>query len=231
MPMKQIKWMSVQDDPQVGCIPGAITLYEDMREPVLRRILESCPHMRAVHLLRRPSSVVVSNYVYTKHLYAGQELKQDVRRGEQYRNMSLERGVKAECRTYYRSYFNQSMEVHQYIQQHRTEQVLEVQYEQFKLDYDNTTRAILEHLLGRHHPSIDKLVIAARAQDVSRWPESRVAANKHISSVTAEAAVRQKVRDLLEVGDPCFGKLKHDDAVMGYSDERSKFAANFRHVM
>jgi len=231
MPMKQIKWMSVQDDPQVGCIPGAITLYEDMREPVLRRILESCPHMRAVHLLRRPSSVVVSNYVYTKHLDAGQELKYDVWRGEEYRSMSLERGVKSECRTFRRTYLNQPMEVHKYIQQHGTEQVLEVQYEQFKLDYDNTTRAILEHLLGRHHPSIDKLVIGARDQDVRRWPESRAAANQHISSATEEAAVRQKVRKLLEVGDPCFRELQRDDAVLGYGDERSKFAANFREVM
>jgi len=200
-----------------GCT-GQVMLYEDMRAPLLDQILKTCPGTRAVHLVRRPSSVLASNYAYTKDLQPGVERGADFEVGKQLRTHSLEWGVKEECSRYFGAYHTQMLEVHEMIQDNKLDNILEVRFEDFEANYDNTTRSIFEHLLGSDHPSIDKLVKKASHHDISRMEKDAVASNEHISGRTEKAEVEMEMTRLLENGDSCIKKLGEADTLMGYTE-------------
>mmetsp|Transcript_117736 Transcript_117736/g.240732 ORF Transcript_117736/g.240732 Transcript_117736/m.240732 type:complete len:314 (-) Transcript_117736:71-1012(-) len=201
----------------IGCT-GQVMLYEDMRAPLLDQILKTCPGTRAVHLVRRPSSIVASDYAYTKDLKPGEERQRDFERGENLRNHSLAWGVEEECNTYFRDYHIQMLEVHQMIQAENLDNILEVRLEDFEANYDSTTRSIFEHLLGSDHPSIDELVKKAIKYDISRMDKGSVASNEHISGRTEKAEVEMEMTRLLEKGDSCIKKLGEADTLMGYTE-------------
>jgi len=201
----------------IGCT-GQVMLYEDMRAPLLDQILKTCPGTRAVHLVRRPSSVLASNYAYTKDLQPGVERGADFEVGKQLRTHSLEWGVKEECARYFGAYHTQMLEVHEMIQDNKLDNILEVRFEDFEANYDNTTRSIFEHLLGSDHPSIDKLVKKASHHDISRMEKDAVASNEHISGRTEKAEVEMEMTRLLENGDSCIKKLGEADTLMGYTE-------------
>merc|ERR1712061_389900 len=60
------------------CSENKILFFEDMRINVYDKLLARCKNERTVHLVRRPSSVVVSNWAYTRNLKPGQERVQDL---------------------------------------------------------------------------------------------------------------------------------------------------------
>lgn len=201
----------------LGCT-GRTVLYEDMRAPLLDQLLKACPGTRAVHLVRRPSSVVASNYVYTRDLEPGVERATGFECAKQLRNNSLETGLNLVCDTYFSVYDRQMLEVHQMIQDKKLDNILEVRFEDFAAKYDNTTRAIFEHLLGSDNPLIDELVKKARQHDVNRMDQSLVAAMSHISKKTDKAQVAVEMTRLHASGNSCIKRLEEADKLMGYSD-------------
>jgi len=197
-----------------GCT-GSVMQYEDMRAPLLDQILKTCPGTRAVHLVRRPSSIVVSNYAYTKDLQPGWDRGPDVRRGQALSLLPLEWGVINECLIYFSSYHGQMLAVHQMIQDNKLDNILEVRFENFVTNYDNTTRSIFEHLVGSDHPSIDEYVKKASQHDVNRM--DHVDRNPHVSGRTEKEDIEMEMTRLLENGNSCIKKLDEADRLMGYS--------------
>jgi len=200
-----------------GC-SGNITFYEDIRAPLLDQILKTCPGTRAVHLVRRPSQVMVSNYAYTRDLQPGEDRGSDVKRGEVLRAHSLEWGVSEECERYFKTYHGQMLAVHQMIQDNKLDNVLEVRFEDFGTRYDSTTRSIFEHFLGSDHPSIDNLVKQASQHDINRMDPGVVANNSHISGRTEKKEVEKEMTMQRENGNECFKKLEEADRLMGYTE-------------
>jgi len=200
-----------------GCT-GQIIFYQDMRAPLLKHILKSCPGTRAVHFVRRPSEIVVSNYAYTYGLQPGGERQSDVDHGERLRQLSLAEGVDEMCHTYLDVYNDQMIELHQMIQDNNLDNIVEVRLEDFETNYDNTTRSIFETLLGSDHPSIDKLVKKVRAHDINRWNQTVVDNNPHISSESDEATAKMEMTRMLEDGNSCIKKLPELDTLMGYTE-------------
>jgi len=201
----------------IGCT-GEIFKYEDMRVPLLNQTLKTCPGTRAVHLVRQPSEVVVSNYAYTKDLLPFEERPGDVLHGEILRTHSLAWGVNNMCEHYFERYNDQMLEVHQMIQDKKLDNILEVRLEDFDADFDSTTRSIFEHLLGSDHPSIDKLVEAASKHDVNRMNQTLVDNNHHISADSDKASVKMEMTRLFEKGNSCMKKLPEVDTLMGYTE-------------
>jgi len=197
---------------------GHVVFFEDMRVQFLSELLKRCPGTRAVHLVRRPSSIVASDYAYTKDLKPGEERQRDFERGENLRNHSLAWGVEEECNTYFRDYHIQMLEVHQMIQAENLDNILEVRLEDFEANYDSTTRSIFEHLLGSDHPSIDMLVKMASQYDVNRMDQVVVANMSHISEKSDKAEVKTEMTRLLESGNLCVKALREADAYMGYTE-------------
>lgn len=198
------------------CRENRILLFEDMRPKVLSKLFERCNGARAVHLVRRPSNVVASNWAYTKNLKPGQDRIFDVIRGAILRGHSASWGLQFECNVFFSTYANQMLESHKMIQNRSN--ILEVRYENLMANYDNTTRSIFEHLFGKTHPSINELVMDAIKYDKNRMPDSVKSANSHISSAKDKADAKNEMIKLHQAGDPCMAKLKESDEIMGYTD-------------
>jgi len=219
---EEVGWNQVRDDdPPVGCIPNAVTLYVDMRAPTLKRIIHQCPSIRAVHMIRRPSSIVKSDYVFCKHFGESPQYDENAEyhlaEAQRLKNMSFAEGIKSKCKDFHDAYAPQYLACHQLIQDKGLTNVIEVSLEDFEQSYDNTTRSIFEHFLGSGHPSIDTLVTKARRFDLNRMSYAKVDDTAHVSDDSEEHQVFLEMQTQLEMGDPCMLKLMQDDERMGYS--------------
>lgn len=203
--------------PSTACA-GGVRTYEDMRVPLLEQMLEVCPGTRAVHMVRRPSSCVVSNYVYTKGLEEGDERASDFERQKVLNALPLSLGMRDECERFFSVYANQMLSVHKFVLDKGLKNILEVRFEDITTSYDNTTRSIFEHFLGSGNPAIEDLVTQASAFDIHRMPEDDVGSNRHISSNNDEEQAAMELRRMYEAGDTCAVKLLDADKLMGYTD-------------
>merc|ERR1712037_56621 len=82
--------------------------------------------------------------------------------------------------------------------------ILTVRFSDFKDDFDDTTRRMFRHFLGREGPDagkVETLVAAAAAEDVGKWTKDSVAGNDHVAAsdrkreVRATFALLRKSRD------------------------------------
>lgn len=200
------------------CSQSKVLFFEDMRPLVLGKFIQRCKGFRAVHLVRRPSTVVVSNYVYTRNLLPGEERIQDIARGAILKAHNMAWGVKFECEKFYQTYAPQMLMVHQQIKDLHSPNILEVRYEDLMANYDNTTRSIFAHLLGPTNPLINNLVVSAAKYDKNRMPKTDKEANRHISSNKDKADAKKEMIKMEQAGDPCAAQLKQSDLFMGYTD-------------
>lgn len=202
------------------CIPSQVTLVQLMDVPLLKTILQKCPDVRALHLVRQPSEMVVSNYAYETALDPHSDDDNPMARkvGPLMSHMSLATGVEFYCEYTNRLYIQDMVDVHRYIRQNQLDNILEVRLEDFSRNYDATTRSIFEHYLGKNHALIDSLVEHAVEHDVNRMSSSELQGNDHLSSVDLKAEARLEMRRQGKAGSPCVKKLLEEDQVMGFDD-------------
>lgn len=217
MSLKSIESINIRDFTKSQFNGHGLRLYEDMNVDLLEDILKKTPGIRAVHLLRQPTKAVASDYAYAKNLRPGQESDAEVELGRKVRDMSTEDGIRATCDFYKEQYLDQPVEVHQYIQDEELENVLEVDFEDFKKNYDKTMQTIFEHFLGSDHPLIDTLVDKARDWDISRHPEAgENGMNDHVTDVSVKEQALQAMKNQYREGDSCMKRLKKSDELEGY---------------
>jgi hypothetical protein len=218
-----ITWQQVQRNeasPVAAVEPDcqAMNIYLDMRLPLLKHILEKCPGIRAVHMIRQPSEVVVSEYVYTKHVLPFQEAVPDLKWGAKLRNMSIADGLEGECGRFFYAYSPQALAVHQYIRSNAEHlpNILEVDADDFKDDFDGTSRKIFAHWVGAGHPLLDSMVSKASYWDIGRYPTHVAGSWNHVSSVDEKAQAFQVMETQSELGSSCMSRLKKLDELWGY---------------
>jgi hypothetical protein len=198
------------------CYPNAVAVYtgNGFLPP-----LEGCPDLRAVIVVRRPSTMLISDYAYTRELspqFGGLEdyLSQRTRTAS-YKASSLSDGIKQECRYWIRHI---APRLHEWIQNNNQfSNVLQVSLEDFENNYDSTTRSVFEHFLGSSDPRVDNLVELARKDDLKRQDPTRLAKSKHVASASLEADAAIEVEKQLQAGDPCVKGVVEMDELLGYS--------------
>eukprot|EP00747_Dinoflagellata_sp_TGD_P192572 gnl/TRDRNA2_/TRDRNA2_57600_c0_seq2.p1 gnl/TRDRNA2_/TRDRNA2_57600_c0~~gnl/TRDRNA2_/TRDRNA2_57600_c0_seq2.p1 ORF type:complete len:301 (+),score=22.91 gnl/TRDRNA2_/TRDRNA2_57600_c0_seq2:2-904(+) len=93
---------------------------------------------------------------------------------------------------------------------------LQVRYEHFKKDFDQTTRAVFEHLFGTDYPHIDQLVKAARHSDTSRWDQSRAASDPHVASTEERNQNMETLLSMLNRQNDVIMKVASFNQVLDY---------------
>lgn len=206
--------------------------YEDMRVPSLEVIMERCPN-RAVHMIRNAQSQIVSNYVYTKHLAPGDDLPYDVKLGRLLRKRSLRWGLERMCAKQFKEYYPQMIAMHKYLNEHKPESILEIQYEDFETDFNGTVRRILTHYLGQGHEAIERIVGRASASNPDNWAKDRRHRNHHISSRAEKEHVRQYLLNITESSDEtsCFKRISGVSLALGYDADGNIIPPQVRAMM
>jgi hypothetical protein len=215
---EHVTWGDIMLNPSVACPEGLIGSYEDMRVPVLQRILLDCPNMRAVHLIREAASNVVSNYVYTKNLQWGEEVLPDLLIMKSYNHMSVEEGMTYECTRDTEVYFPQMVETHEMIQNLGLESIMTVRYEDWMANYDNVTMAMLEHLLGPHHPQLGEIFRRAKVHDMNTWNETQLEATHHVSDTEQKDEAADYLLSMYNAGNECARSLVDVNRRLGYDN-------------
>lgn len=219
LPKSHVKWLTVAHGLDKGVCPRgtgnrAVVMYEDIRVPYLKHIVNNCTNFRAIHLIREAESQLVSNYVYTKHLYPGMELKTDVEMGKRLRQNSTANGLRLMCRQFLQTYLPQVVNTHKYIQ--NMTNILEVKYEDFEHTYDATMRRVFNHMLGEGHPKVQALVRLARMSNTNNWIPGAAKMHPHVSSKKEKEEVRQVLNQLKVEGDECMLSLQNYSRQIGY---------------
>jgi len=226
MPQKQVHAMNDSSP----CNRGAITFYWNAVDHAVQALISHCPGMRAVHSVRRPSSMVVSDYLYTKNLPLGtgeMQWRKDLGMNLRQHNMSW--GLNQICESLTSTHFKnaaQMLNIHELSK--NSINILEVRYEDFEHDYDATTASIFEHFLGRNHSRIDELVKVAGRHDTARMTlelrkqgGERGGESNHIADASEKANVYMEMKQMLEAKNPCLQSIVQMDAQLGYRDDLS----------
>jgi len=225
MPHKVGYWLDVNNaNGTVGCFPNSVVDYEDMTVPVLERIYEQCPDIRAIHLIRRPTDLVTANFVDTRHLDA--EYMKQLSEGayalvKAMQGVDMMSGVKLLCDAFFQSSdgrkVSQLLEVHDYLEDKKAagfNNVMEVKYEDFKADYNKTAHKVFHHFLGKKVPH------AVMSQLVGNTGTESMAAlfeTGYKYTALEEDTVRKVMGMLYKKNDACITKLVNADETLGYS--------------
>jgi hypothetical protein len=214
LPCEAVDWGHVMNG--VGCSSYPIAVYEDMRPESIHTIMEECPNARAVHLTREAFSSVVSNYVYTKSLQWGDEVPEDVLRGEYLQTLSLEDGLIDECNQDTSKYLPQLGSSALLIDRVQNPNVINIRYEDWTGDFNATSQKIFEHLFGPDFWAIEELVAGASQFDLAMQSQEEVDNNSHVSDVEEKANATAVMADLYAEGVPCTLWIETTDLQMDY---------------
>jgi len=218
MPFVHVNWFQVES---AKCVPNAVMFFEDIRVPVLNRLLKSCPRLRGIHLVRDLPHAVASNYAYTRALKPGHDIASDVQRGAMLRSLPLGEGVQMECNIFLKTYGPQMVDVHQHIIDHSLHNIKEVPFEQFSTDYDTVTQSMFMHFLGDSPHRIRNLVKYVKRHDISGWDERELdhhnQISDHVSSDDVKGDARDILNDMYVDGEPCSQQLHELNHKLGYS--------------
>lgn len=198
--------------PRQGQSVGVV--YMDMQLPMLEAISQNCSGYRAVHLLREARSMLVSSYVYTKHLPFGYEYMDLYLRGKELRKHSIEWGLKNDCDYLMRKHLQQIVDVSKRVR--HLPEVMEVRLEDFREDFELTSTAVFEHLLGRGHPKIQDVVRRTLKHNVNAWNSSLRHDVYHVSDSEEKRQVREVVDRMVAEGEPCLTELVDVSRALGY---------------
>lgn len=204
-----------------GCNPGSATVYTSLangRFPVnaahVDKIFSQCPDMRAVHLVRRFTSMLVSDYIYTKAKINASftvEERSQYSLSDALLQHPVSWGIQRMCEELLPT-FSQILDIHEHVDD---KHVLEVRLEQLDEDYDNTTQSIWGHFLGSNHAQTTEFVRKASKWDLARMTDSEVP--DKISSERDKAEAKVEVQNLFKAGSPCIMQMMRMEAHMGYS--------------
>lgn len=193
-----------------------ISMYEDMRLPMMQGILGNCSGVRALHLVRDPRDMVLSNYIYRKKLSEdAMESSWDIMKGREYREHSTEWGINDSCDNVKTAYAPQMLDVHDAAK--GVDSILEVRFESFQADFAGTVKTMYEHFLGKGFGRGTMLRLAAKRNDVNRWNPNKKSSDPHIARKGETEEAKRVFREMAERGDPCLAWMEQAANKLGYS--------------
>jgi len=175
------------------------------------------PDAKAVHVVRRPTDMVVSEYCYAKRIRPDM----DSLLTQEYRRHDVAWGIRQACADL-QDTISEMLAVRSAIQEANSPRILQLRYESFKDDFDGVTRSIFEHFLGKSHGRrVERLVNISRRHDIHRLgPKTQdmvdVLDGLHHSSVEDKTAARAELTRQVASGEPCLRSMAELDVRLGY---------------
>lgn len=206
----------------ITCNADQITVYGDYGmegTPTFEsvNVLEQCTNTRAVHMIRRPSTMLVSEYAYNMRLSPGHpDYMAKYAVVQLLQNMTLSEGMQEQCKRWFADAGWKLEKAYQKSLQGGMESVLQVKFEDFMNDFDQTARAIFQHFLGNKDSRIDHLVEVASRHDIRRMTRSTVNNMPHVGNANVSTEVTLELKKQFQAGNSCMRRLAQLDEVMGY---------------
>lgn len=199
------------------CTPNTVTHYDYSPQFHVGNLLQ-CPGIRTVHLVRRPTSMLVSDYLYTKNgTFWGKEYYRHKLR-KVLAKLSLSKGIKFMC-TSVRTRVMPMVKTVEAL--NNSQKTLMLKIEQFADDFDATTLSIWEHFLGRNPQALlpAKFVNESSAYDFNRHHDLKTRGKFANMNLTGE--VTKEMKNLKD--DECVKKLMEADKILGYTEHEHLF--------
>lgn len=190
--------------------------YNCVDAEVLHILHESPRPYKMVHVVRDPLELVISGYWYHAHSYDVQL----VHSGPKYlTGLSVEDGLVFEAKAQIVSTLQEITSV--VVASIRDEQVLTLGLEDFENDFDGTTSRMFRFFYGDDDQLVEKLVVAARKADNSRWdwkelkkrPKTQSHVNTNHNVVLAKKIISSST-------DPIWDQVRDFRHCFGYTEVR-----------
>mmetsp|Transcript_127517 Transcript_127517/g.285280 ORF Transcript_127517/g.285280 Transcript_127517/m.285280 type:complete len:320 (-) Transcript_127517:110-1069(-) len=179
---------------------------------------------RVLHMVRRPSSMVVSEYLFASREVIG-DGGEPVLLPIYVSTHTVAEGLMKVCDSMKKE-IEDMVQVRSYFAGENSD-VLEVSLEEIESNYDGVMRSIYQHFLGENDSRIDALLTRAKDHDLNRINVSSANTDEyvrgHVSGQEETAAIEKEIEILLNAQkpNPCLEWVMQMDERMGYGSDSS----------